>query len=893
MSAFDGLRYRLRALFRRDRFEQEMKAEFDFHLSLEEQQQARIRQDAASAARRRLGNQTWLEEERRTMAGIGFVDVLKQDLRFAVRSFWRTPGFTLITILVLAIGIGANTAIFSAVNTMLLRPLPFPEPDRLMKVSLTVDANGANLAEDDVVWSVPKFDTFRSLQPIYQDATLFTDLQFTVRNDGEAVREYGEITDDHLFPTLGIQPSLGRNFSPEEVTVDGPKVAILSDHYWKTRFNADPAILGKTINLEGTPRLIIGVLPAGFRGLSGRAEIWTPIAAQWGESIHEARSHSFTLIARLKPDVTPEQAKPIVVELGRRVNEAYPREPGDAQWGAMARDLNSTRADPTIRRSLLVLFGAVGLVLLIACANVANLFLIRATGRRREIAVRLAIGAGRSRLVRQLLTESILLSTAGGLAGLALAWVAIRVLSTLDPASALRGQEVGGIGAVNFSGITLDPIALAFTAAVALFTGVVFGLIPALQATRPELRSALQGGATGWSGRWRGWTSRNVLAVTEIALALVLLTGSGLVLRSLGHLMAVNPGFEPDQVLTLRLNTEMARDSLPGMYDQMLERLGAIPSVQSVGLNDCLPLSGGCSGTVMWQRDRPPTEPGHEAEVGVHWMTPGWLNVMQVPLLKGRNFDATDRLGVRKSVLINATAAARYWPGQDPIGRPLSVGQGGFDRDTAFVVGVVGDVRYVALDAPAHADVYLPYYQSPRARMIVHIRTAGDPVAIAAAARRVLQETLPGSPIYDIRTMTARVSDAMAYARFSALLLGLFAVVALALATMGTYGVISFGVAQRTQELGIRAALGASRWDVVNLVVKQGATMAAIGGAIGLTGALILTRLLGAMLYDVPAADPLTFGVVLLVMLLAVSAASLIPARRAAAVAPATALRKV
>lgn len=500
MSWIDRVRYRVRLLLGQDRFERERDEEWGFHLSLETLQQQHRRdtelspEQARLAAQRRFGNRTWLEEETRRMAGLGFMEVVRQDLKFALRSFRRTPGFTSIAILTLAVGIGANTAIFSAVNALLLRPLPFDHPEQLMKVSLTIDADGPNPAQDDMVWSVPKFETFRALQQVYQDAAIFTEIQFTVRSDGEAVREYGEITDINLLPTLRVQPVQGRNFAPEEVAVGGPKVAIIADHYWKTRFNADPALLGKTINIEGAPRTVIGILPPGFRGVSGRAELWIPIAAQWGEAMHEARSHSFTAIARLKPEVTPAQARAIVPELGRRVNAAYPREAGDPQWGAMARELNATRVDPIVRRSVLVLFGAVGLVLLIACANVANLFLIRATGRRREIAVRLAIGAGRGRLIRQLLTESVVLSAAGGVASLIVAWVVVKMLSTIDLASALRGQELGGIGAVSFSGIQLDRVALAFTAGIALITGLVFGLIPALQATRPGLTSALQGG---------------------------------------------------------------------------------------------------------------------------------------------------------------------------------------------------------------------------------------------------------------------------------------------------------------------------------------------------------------------------------------------------------------
>jgi putative ABC transport system permease protein len=891
MSFLDGWRYRLRNLVARDRFEREMKDEFAFHLTLEQQQQA-DRADAAFAARRRLGNQTLLEEERRAMAGIGFFDVLRQDLRFAWRSFSRTPGFTLVAVLALAVGIGANTALFSAVNTLLLRPLPFEQPEQLMRLSLTEPGSGGNPGNDNGVWSFPKHEFLRQNQGVFQDLALYTDVQLTVHTGSEAARERVEITDEHYLGTLRVTPRLGRNFLPEETLVNGPRVVLLSDAYWQRHFNADPNVLDQNVNIESLPYRVIGVLPPSFQGLSGKIDLWIPIAALWGESMLEPWSHGFNSVARLANGVHPAQAVAVTREIGPRITEAFPAPSGvQPGWGAMARELDATRVDPIIRRSMLVLFGAVALVLLIACVNVANLLLIRSNSRQREIAVRLALGAGRRRLIRQLLTESLLLAAMGGALGIAVAWWGVQLLSQLDPSSALRGQALNGLGAVEFKGIALDGHALLFTGLTALLTGVLFGLAPAIQATRPSLRLGLGNGATSGSG-WQRWSSHNGLAIVEIALALVLLVGSGLMLRSLGRLLSVDTGFSPTNVLTLRLNTDAARDSLPGFYDQMLERLRQLPGVQSVALSDCLPLSGGCNGTVMWYRDRPPVPAGNDPVVGVNWITPDWPGTMGVPLLRGRLFRNDDRAGIRKAVLINATAAARYWPGQDPVGRPISVGQGGFHQDTAYVVGVLGDVPYVAVDQPAQPVVYLPYAQSPRGRMTIEVRTAGDPIAIAAAARGALQEIAPRAPVYDIRTMQSRVGEAMAYARFSALLLGLFATVALALATMGTYGVISFGVSQRTQELGIRAALGASRSDVVRMIARQGATMVLVGGAIGLGGALLVTRVLGSMLYEVPPADPLTFGLVAVVLLVAVAAACLVPARRAALVPPAVALRR-
>jgi predicted permease len=861
-----------------------MKEEFRHHLDLEAQQQRAA--DADFAARRRFGNQTRLEEETRRMTSIGFLEVLGQDLRFAMRSFLRTPGFTAITILVLAIGIGANTAIFSAVNTLLLRPLPFPEPDRLMKLSLTIPASGENPAMDDVVWSVPKFQALRTSQTVFQDQGLYTEVELTVRGEDQPVREFAEITDGHYFSTLNLGPALGRDFDASEVTINGPKAVLLANGYWQRRFNADPAILGRTITIQREPYTVIGVMPAGFRGMSGRAEFWISIAALWGEGMNEPQSHAFTGIGRRQSGVTGAQAVAQVHDREPRIDASVPRD-GDSGpvWGAVARPLDATRVDPIIRRSLLVLTAAVALVLLIVVANVANLFLIRATGRKQEIAVRLAIGAGRGRVIRQLLTESVLLAVIGGIAGMLLAWGGVALLAQLDPASALRGRELGGIGAVGFNGITLDSTALAFALGVTLVTGICFGLVPAWQSTRPGLSEGLRGGSAHRG--WRGISSRNLLVVGEIALALILLVGSGLVIRSLGRMIAIDTGVQPKNVLTLRLNLEGSRDSMTQGYNQIIQRLGALPGVQSVAISDCLPLSGGCNGTSLWRRDRPE---GEGLRTGVHWITPDWSRTLGVPLLQGRTFSSEDRMGARKSVLVNEAAAKSYWPGEDPIGRPVGVGQGGF-ADTAYVVGVVGNVKYESIDAAPAPSVYLPFYQSPRPWLVVNIRTQVDPVSLAGPARRILQEIAPASPVYDVRTLESRVSDAMAYARFSALLLGAFAGVALVLATMGTYGVISFSVAQRTRELGIRAALGASRMDVVRLVAGHGAMMAGLGGVIGLGGALLVTRLLGAMLYDVPSNDPLTFGVVAVVMLLAVAAASLVPARRAASVPPAIALK--
>ena len=901
MSLLDGLRYRLRVMFGPGRHERELDEEIRFHLSLDAMQREHAARgtlsdaDARWAARRRFGNLTTAREEARQMAGLGFFDTTEQDVRFALRSFRRSPGFTAVTILTLAVGIGANTAIFSAVNVMLLRPLPFREPERLMQVNLTVPRRGDAPARDDAPWSFPKFAVFKQAQTIFSDLTLWTASQGTVRVGADAERASFEFVDGRYLPTLGRQVALGRNFSADEdATPGGPRVAILSDAFWQRRFNADSSVIGASVTLDGNPYTIVGVLPPGFRGVSGTAELLASFMSQDAQQLTQPWSHGYDLIARLEPGVTPEAAKTAVKQLGGVVADAYPHpQIKNERWGAVAKELDRTRVDPVVRRSLLVLLGAVGLVLLIACANVANLFLVRAAGRRREIAVRLAVGAGRRRLVRQLLTESVVLSLLGGVASVVVAWWGVGFLAALNPTTSLRVQRLGGIGAVSFDTIHLDPVAFAFAAALTIVTGLVFGLMPALQATRPSLSGDLKADSDrSYLGGVRGLTSRNLLAVVEIGLAVVLLAGSGLMIRSLAKLVGVRPGFDPEHVLTMRFNVSgVASDSMAPFYDQVLERLAAIPGATNAGFSDCAPLNGGCNGTILIHRDRPAPAPGTEPNVGVHWVTPDWFATLRVPLQRGRAFTRNDRAGGQKVVVISEAAANAYWPGQDPIGRPVSVGQGGFYDDTAYVVGVVGDVRYGTLDSLPVPDVYLSYYQSPRGRMTMFVRTAGDPRAIIGAARREIAAIAPGVPLYDVRPLRDRVADAVAYARFSALVLATFAAVALALAALGTYGVVSFGVSQRTKEIGIRVALGASRGNVLRLVVGQGVGLAVVGAALGLAGALATTRVLRSLLYGVAPSDPLTLGTIVALLIAAVVAASWIPARRAASVHPSDALR--
>ncbi|PYV10135.1 MAG: hypothetical protein DMG07_21690, partial [Acidobacteria bacterium] len=663
------------------------------------------------------------------------MDTLLQDLRCGMRALRKQPGFSAIAVLTLAVGIGANTAIFSVVNAALLRPFPFREPDRLMKVSLVIPSMHGEPPRDDVVWSYPKFQTFRQLQQVFERLATYRGGTFNLTGIEEPERVSGEIVGADYFPVLGVGARVGRTFLPEEDATPGTHwVALLGHGLWQRRFGGDPAVVGTTITLDTRTYTVVGVLPPGFRGLSALAEVWMPTMTLGAEDLAERWNHSHDVIARLRPGVTAAQAKSAVEVLGKQVDEAHPNRAPSVPWGARARTLAEARIDPAIRRSVLVLFGAVGFVLLIACVNVANLQLARSSAREREIAIRLAVGASRGRLVRQLLTESVLLAALGALAGAALAAWGVHVLTSINPAAANPfGRRFSGYSLIALGSVRLDGAALLFTAATALATGILFGLAPALAASRAELTDALKSGglqAAGPGGA-RGFSGRSFLAAAEISLALVLLVGSGLMIKSFGRLLATRSGVDPENLLTSRVNLpagQYGREASIEFFSQLETRAAALPGVVSAGMSNCPPLAGGCNGTLIWFRDRPEVSRGAEPSVGVHWVSPSYFRTMGIPLLRGRGFGPADRLGAPKVVLVNETAARRFWPNEDPIGKPIGVGQGGFG-DRAEIVGVVGDVRYGTLEEVPNPDVYICHQQSARNSLILYVRGRTDPAA--------------------------------------------------------------------------------------------------------------------------------------------------------------------
>jgi putative ABC transport system permease protein len=849
--------------------------------------------DARAEALRRLGaslddarlllHASATQRERR-MRLTEFLDSVRQDVHYAARGLVRRPAFTAVSVLTLAIGVGATTAIFSAVNVLLLRALPYARPDELMKISLFVPAQG-DYPRTDMGWSYPMFTMFRDAQRSFSDLTVYRPLPHTLTT-GDAERVTGEYVGATYLRVLGLSPSRGRDFDRAlDAHAGGPHEVIVSYVLWHRRFNADPSIIGRTIGIDGEPWTIIGVGPRDFRGLSGQADLLLPAtiqpAAQMGPQWF---NHS--LVARRGSGVTQAQAAQATIALGAQVAKAYPNPMGKLNWEVTASPLDDARLEPLIKRSLLVLFGAVGLVLLITCVNVANLLLGRATARAREIAVRVAIGAGRARVIRLLLTESLLLALSGAFASVAVAWAGVHALGSIDPSAIFRSQGTA-VGAIAFSSIALDWRALTFTFAVSLVVGILFGLAPAFAATGDSLSGALKSDRGSW-GRGAG-AGRRVLVVAEVALALVLLAGSGLMIRSLAKLLATNGGFDANNVLTFRLTPtpgSIQRDSMPGFYSEILDRVRAIPGVTDAALSSGAPMSGHESQTFFSRTGAAAADMNSLIEMT--WVTPTWFSLMRVPLERGRLFTVADRASAPQVMVLNESAARRFFGNEDPIGKHVTLGMGGITN--AEVIGVVAGVRQRP-DSTPPATAYVSYAQSPRPSMMVFVRASRDVASIGNEIRRAVHDVAPQLPVYDMVTMTQRTALATAQARFRAVLLTAFAITALSLAVIGIYGVMSFAVTARTREIGVRIALGAEAGSVHRLVIGEGIGLVGVGAVIGLAGALVATRVLRSFLFDLTPSDPITYTGVVVMLGAAAILASWIPARRAARVDPVVALR--
>jgi putative ABC transport system permease protein len=704
-----------------------------------------------------------------------------------------------------------------------------------------------------------------------------------------------------------VQAVHGRTFTAEEDRTPGTHaVALLGYETWRGRFGGDPAVVGRTIRLNRAPFQVVGVLPPGFRGLTGEAEVWVPMqmapTVMFPEALEERWAHWFRVVARPRPELSAEAAAATMATAGKRIDEAHPIPiQSNAVWGANAVPLREARLDPAVRTSILVLAGAVTCVLLIACANVANLLLARATGRRREVAVRLALGAGRRRLVRQLLTESLLLALAGGAAGLLVASWSVQLLAALRPALAGVARGPVGTSLLDVASARLDGPVLLYSLALSVLTGIVFGTVPALLSTRPDLTGSLKEGAAaavgaeGLFGTRRRFGTRDLLVAGEIALALVLLLGAGLMLKSFARLRALDPGFRPEGVLTFRLDPpepRYTRQNAAAFKERLLERLAALPGVEAASVDYCPPLQT-CNRTVVTRLGGgPPLPPGEGPEIGVHSVGEDHFRALGIPILAGRAFTPADREGAPLVAILNQAAARRLWPRSGAVGRQIQVGIGMFgDEDMAEVVGVVGDVKYGPPELAPGPDVYVSYRQYTAPRGTVMLRAAGDPIQLAAGVRAAVQRIDPELPVFDLKSMEERAADATARSRYGALLLAAFAALAVALAGIGVYGVMSYAVAQRRREMGLRMALGARPVDVVRLVVGRGALLAALGVAAGLVAGNALTRFLEGMLFDVATTDPAVFTAIAALLTAVALLATYLPARRARRVDPMTALK--
>ncbi len=799
---------------------------------------------------------------------------LLQDLRHGARLLVRAPGFAAIAIAALAIGIGANTAIFSVVNTLLIQRLPYQDPDRL---AVVWEHNLPRDRKNNVV-SPGNFIHWREMNQAFEDiAAVGMTFNLTLTGAGEPEEVPFQYVSASFFPLLGVPPALGRPFRADE---EGPntRVVVISYRLWQERFNGDPGILSRPITLQGEPYTVTGVMPAGFYYMDKRVNLWMPVP--FSEASRTPRGRWITVLARLKPDVTFGRAQQDMERVHGELRRLFP----DFNTGWTARVVPLTeQLTGNVRPALIVLLGAVAFVLLISCANVANLLLARATARQRELAVRAALGAARSRLIRQLVAESSVLAAVGGVSGLLLAWWALHLLRVVvaERLPIARLETVG-----------IDSLVLAFTVGASVLSGLFFGLVPALSASGSALNEALKEGNRAGTGA-RGNRMRNAFVVVEIALALVLLVGAGLLVRSFVGLLNVNPGFDPARTVTMRVGLPDSRYGEPAQRVQFLQRLfdrvDALPGVQAAGATSFLPLAGLGAATSFEVIGKPRAPRGEEPVVDVRVMANDYLEAMGVPLLRGRLFNDQDPTDNRNRVVINETMAKKYWPGEDPIGKRIRISWNDPREDE--IIGVVGDIRNAALETEARATNYWPHARFPYGSMTLAVRTAGEATSIVNAVRRLVREQDPNLAVADVRTMGDVVANSVAERRLTMLLLTIFAGAALLLAAVGIYGVIAYSVTQRTPEIGIRMALGAQRGDVLRMVVGQAMALAAAGIAIGGIGALLLTRLMTGLLFNVKPGDPLTFAAVACVLGVVAMVASYLPGLRATRVDPVIALR--
>jgi putative ABC transport system permease protein len=801
------------------------------------------------------------------------MQTLLRDLRYGARMLWKNPGFTLIVLLTLSLGIGANTAIFSLVNTVMLRQLPFKDSDRLVRIW------EENLERGWTTFGVshPNFLDWRVRNQTFEAMAATAGASFNLNMGGNVEVIQGAVITADFLTVLSVSPALGRNFLPEEDRPGGnTRVALITHESWQRRFGGDPGIVGKTLTINDNPFTVVGVLPESFSWGGVRNEVFAPLAP---DPARKRGDHRLAVIGRLKPGVTWEQALADMNTIAQQLAQQYPET--NNGWSVVARKFYDWVVPEESRRSLLVFAGAVIFVLLIACSNVANLLLARGAARQKEISIRVALGAGRVRIVRQLLAEALLLALiAGGLGLLVAMWV-VEVLKTMNPANLPRINE-----------LSVDGRVLAFGLLISLVTGVLFGLFPALQASRPDLNETLKDGARGSSGIG-GQRVRGALVIVEVALSVALLISAGLLLRSFWKLQDVKPGFESERLLTMRINLPRSRyrdnQAAWTFYSRLMQEIRGLPGAQDVGITSLMPMEGGNTSTDAQIPGRSAAPDGSQPSASWRIISPGYHRTLGIPL-RGRDFDERDTASNAPVTIISEDMARRHWPGEDPIGKRVVLGSfGGRERT---IIGVAGDVRSFGLDTEPGAMIYVPLATAALwNRFSLVVRTRSDPMALASAVRGALRSIDPNVPVYEIQTAERMLADSLGSRRFNMALLGSFAGVALLLASVGLFGVMAYLVSQRTREIGVRLALGAQPRDLFRLVIGRGMLLALIGTAAGLAAALGLARLLETLLFQIKPVDALTFTVAPALLLVVALLACYIPARRATKVDPLVALR--
>jgi predicted permease len=887
------LLFRARALLRRREVDAELDEELHAHIDAQALKYERVgfsREEARRLANIEFGGLEQIRADCRDARGVTLVETVAHDLRYAWRVLRKDASFTVIAALTLALGIGASTTVFSVVNAILLKPLPYPDVDRVV-FPWRVPPPSFNVGADEIPWGRVDFLAFAGDTRAFESIGAFLGEAFNLTGAGEAARFDGARVSEGFFPSLGVAPQLGRMFRAEEDRPGHELEVILSDRLWRERFNADPTVVGRTSNLNGSPYTIVGVMPPGFAfphsaGMPGsftlprQTLLWAPLALSRGGRVRGEPSE-LAVLGRLAPGFTRDGAQAELDLFARRMDREFPQ--GKGWFNSRVTPMTRQLAGET-RRPLLLLLGAVAVLLLIACSNVANLLLTRSIARTREFTVRAALGAGRTRLIRQLTTESLLLAAVGGLGGLAVAYAGVVFARAFGPSNVPRLAEV-----------RIDPSVLLFAMAVSLLSGILFGLAPAWAAARGQLVSSLKDGGLRAGQGARGSRLRSALLVIQVSLALVLVIASGLLVRTFAHLVSADGGFNPDRVLTFELtlppSSYASLDRIVAVYRTVLQKLDSLPGVESAGIGETVPMGGAGESTGLRIPDRADARELTPPFANYTIVSPRYLPAVGTPILRGRDFLETDSADAPPVAIVNAAMARKYWPGQDVIGKEVGLPIKSFNMT---VVGLVADVKHLSLREEPGPEIYVPYTQKPWPSMLtmhVAVRTKAAPTAMIDSIRAAIRTVDPDLPIASVSTLETIVDDAMAQPRFSMLLVGGFGALALVLACVGLYGAVSYSVTSRTQEIGVRLALGAPRRRVFALVLSQCVRLTSLGIAIGIAMALVVLKAMTGFLYGIEATDPATFASLSVLLLAVAMLACYVPARRAARVDPIVAMR--